>query len=210
MLAPLATHQSCLLELEPGGEGDDRGWDGWMASLTLWMWVWVISGSLWWTGRPGVLQFMGLQRVGHNWATELNWTFVYIWSDSAESTGPYHHLSYQPVDEDNVAWWICCMLCGHQFVRKFHNNHLPSQWPHEKKYESFGILPLVNPFADFGVPCFLWIPTNHMFPNWVQNLPEGQCHKCRFWVPLSFPLFGKAGHHRFSFKIIYLVFKQFT
>jgi len=50
-----------------------RGWDGWMASLTQWIWVWVNSGSWWWTGRPGVLRFMGLQRVGHNWATELNW-----------------------------------------------------------------------------------------------------------------------------------------
>jgi len=55
------------------GEGHDRGWDGWMASLTRWTWVWVNSGSWWWTGRPGVLQFMGLQRVRHDWATELNW-----------------------------------------------------------------------------------------------------------------------------------------
>ena len=56
------------------GEGDDRGWDGWMASLTRWTWVWVNSGSWWWTGRPGVPRFMGSQRVGYNWATELNWT----------------------------------------------------------------------------------------------------------------------------------------
>ena len=53
---------------------DDRGWDGWMASLTQWTWVWVNSGSWWWTGRPGMLWFMGLQRVGHDWTTELNWT----------------------------------------------------------------------------------------------------------------------------------------
>ena len=46
--------------------------DGWMASLTRWTWVWVNSGSWWWTGRPGVLRFMGSQRVGHDW-TELNW-----------------------------------------------------------------------------------------------------------------------------------------
>ena len=55
------------------GEGDDRGWDGWMASPTQWTWVWVNSRIWWWTGRPGVLQSMGSQRVGH-WATELNWT----------------------------------------------------------------------------------------------------------------------------------------
>ena len=62
----------CWERLRAGGEGDDRGWDGWMASPTQWTWVWVDSGSWWWTGRPGVLQFMGSQRVGHNWATELN------------------------------------------------------------------------------------------------------------------------------------------
>ena len=64
----------CSEGLGAGGAGDDRGWDGWMASLTQWTWVWVNSGSWWWTGRPGMLRFMGLQRVGHNWATELNWT----------------------------------------------------------------------------------------------------------------------------------------
>ena len=63
----------CWERLKAGGEGDDRGWDGWMASLTQWTRVWVNSKSWWWTGRPCVLQSMGLQRVGHNWATELNW-----------------------------------------------------------------------------------------------------------------------------------------
>ena len=57
-------------------KGDDRRWDGWMASLTQWTWVWVNSGSRWWTGRPGVLQSMGSQRVGCDWATELNWNWV--------------------------------------------------------------------------------------------------------------------------------------
>ena len=52
----------------------DRGWDGWLASLTWRTWIWVNSRSWWWTGRPGVLQFMGSQRVGHDWETELNWT----------------------------------------------------------------------------------------------------------------------------------------
>ena len=60
--------------LGAGGEGDNRGWDGWMASPTWCTWVWVNSGSSWWTRRPGVLWFMGLQRVGHDWTTELNWT----------------------------------------------------------------------------------------------------------------------------------------
>ena len=64
----------CWERLRAGGEGEDTGWDGWMASPTQWTWVWVNSGSWWWTGRPGVLWFMGSQRVGHDWATELNWS----------------------------------------------------------------------------------------------------------------------------------------
>ena len=61
----------CWERLRAGGEGDNRRWDGRMVG-----WVWVNSKNLWWTGRPGMLQFMGLQRVGHNWVTELNWTCV--------------------------------------------------------------------------------------------------------------------------------------
>ena len=63
----------CWEGLGTGGEGDNRGWDGWMASPTQWTWVWVKSRSWCWTGRPGMLRFMGSQRVGHDWATELNW-----------------------------------------------------------------------------------------------------------------------------------------
>ena len=69
----------CWERLRAGGEGDDRGWDGWMALLTQWTWVWMNSGSWWWTGRPGVLRFMGSQRVRHNWETELNWTDWLLW-----------------------------------------------------------------------------------------------------------------------------------
>ena len=74
----------CWERLRAGREGYDRGWNDWMASPTKWTWVWVNSGSWWWTGRPGVLRFMGSQRVRHDWATELNrpelnWT---IWRPS--------------------------------------------------------------------------------------------------------------------------------
>ena len=61
----------CWERLKAGGEGDDRGWDGWMASLTQWTWVWVDSGSWWWIGKTGMLQSMGSQRIGHDWVTEL-------------------------------------------------------------------------------------------------------------------------------------------
>ena len=61
----------CWEGLKAGGEGDDRGWDGWMASLTHWTWVWISSRSWWWTGKPHVLQSLGSQRGGHDWVTEL-------------------------------------------------------------------------------------------------------------------------------------------
>ena len=70
----------CWEGLGEGGEGDNRGWDGWMASPTQWTWVWVNSGSWWWTRRPGVLQFMGSQRVGHDWVTEVKWRGCYLLS----------------------------------------------------------------------------------------------------------------------------------
>ena len=72
----------CWERLKAGGEGDDRGWDGWMASLTWWTWFWASPGSWWWTGKPGVLQSMGGCKESDttellNW-TELNWRW---WAD---------------------------------------------------------------------------------------------------------------------------------
>ena len=78
--------------LKAGKEGDDRGWDGWMASLTWWTWVWVSYGSWWWTGRPGVLQFMGSPRVGHNWVTELNWNICPTRFPGAQSASLHSEL----------------------------------------------------------------------------------------------------------------------
>ena len=78
----------CWERLKAGGEGDDRGWDGWMASPSRWTWVGASSGSWWWIGKHGVLQSMGLQRVRHNWATELSWIFHCLYIP---------HLLYPPV-----------------------------------------------------------------------------------------------------------------
>ena len=64
----------CGVRLNVGGEEGCRGWNSWIASLTQWTWTWANSGRWWWTGRPGVLPFMGSQRVRHDWANELNWT----------------------------------------------------------------------------------------------------------------------------------------
>ena len=98
--------------LRVGGEGDDKGWDGWMASLTQRTWVWVDSGRWWWTGRPGVLQSMGLQGVGHNWETELNWTELPAWqagSLSLSQQGSPHpptcpHPNYGNLRTEYLIW----------------------------------------------------------------------------------------------------------
>ena len=94
--------------LKVGGEGDDRGWDGWMASLTQWIWAWVNTGSWWWTGRPGVLWSMGSQRVRHDW---LNWT------DRA-------YLSLAPKNIINLIWvltiWWCPCVASSLILLKEH------------------------------------------------------------------------------------------
>ena len=90
----------CWEGLGAGGEGDNRGWDGW-ASPTRWTWLWVKSGSWWWTGRPGVLQFMGLQRVRHDWVTELNWT------EGDHELKQLHNLCTRYWIEVNVVSQLC-------------------------------------------------------------------------------------------------------
>ena len=88
-----------------GGEGDDRGWDGWMASLT---WVWVNSRSWWWTGRPGVLRFVGSKRVGHDWATKLNWRYLQCLWESAI-------LDLWIYAPDDIILGCSCLLRGTAF-----------------------------------------------------------------------------------------------
>ena len=78
----------CWERLKAGREGDDRGWDGWMASLTEWTWVWASSGSCWWKEKPGVLQSMGSQRVGHDWVTELSLSLLLQGIFSSQGSNP--------------------------------------------------------------------------------------------------------------------------
>ena len=89
----------CWERLKVGREGDDRRWDGWMASLTQWIWVWVSSESWWWSGKPGVLQSMRLQRDGHNWATELNWTVLCLVAQSCPTL--CDTMKYSPPNSSN-------------------------------------------------------------------------------------------------------------
>ena len=122
----------CWERLRAGGKGDDRGWDGWMVSLTQWAWVWVDSRSWWWTGRPGVLWFMGSQKVRHAWVIELNWilsgtvnssehTFLCIWlilkislKQIIKSAWSYTAI-FKVVNQQEPTIWhmeLCSVLCG--------------------------------------------------------------------------------------------------
>ena len=95
----------CWGRLKVGGEGDDWGWDGWMASLTQWTWVWVSSGSWWWTGKPGMLQSMRLQRVRDDWVTELtNWLNTGGWIISLSKMEKRREEINQDLD-NNVGLW---------------------------------------------------------------------------------------------------------
>jgi len=100
----------CWERLRAGGEGDDRGWDGWMASLSQWTWVWVDSRSWWWTGRPGVLWFMGLQ----------SWTWLSDWTELDWMT--YYEQFFKYVDAVASMLYLLCTL----FLLLLHHLHLRS------------------------------------------------------------------------------------
>ena len=110
----------CWERLKAGGEGDDGGWDGWMASPTQWTWVWVSSGSLWWTRKPGVLQSMGSQRVGHDWATEPN--------RSELNTQPLTKCSTQNISpsKKEVNFWYSSTFCESLLHPASYMGHKPS------------------------------------------------------------------------------------
>ena len=109
----------CWERLRAGGEEDDRGWDGWMASSTQWTWTWVNSGSWWWTGRPGVLRFTGSQRVGHDWATELNWEIQGTWdwswkANRGQGCNRYIGFELQVISSENK--WNPSQGLSHSFL----------------------------------------------------------------------------------------------
>ena len=122
----------CWEGLGSGGEGDDRGWDGWMASPTRWTWVWVNAGSWWWTGRPDVLQFMGSQRVGHDWATELNWPgvshrsepFTYLFIKQPKHTRASTADRRRPVDQRQILGLVFSSPCSFPWL---HGNCMCSE-----------------------------------------------------------------------------------
>ena len=130
-----------------GGEGDDGGWDGWMASLTWWTWVWVNSGSWWWTRRPGLLRFMGSQRVGHDWATELNWYVTrqldkwVIWNHENSSfnwTLKGKKKQNKNITESHIMLQKIQVLQLYAFIQsRFHSD---ASWEKESKNADWGLV----------------------------------------------------------------------
>ena len=131
--------------MRAGGEGDDRGWDGWMASLTQWRWVWVDSSSWWWIGRPGVLQFTGSQRVRHDWATELDWT------DGHNIPGSYAILFFTATDFTSItshihswvffSFGLCLFILSGFISPLFSSSILGTYWPGEFIFQHHIFLP---------------------------------------------------------------------
>ena len=101
----------CWDRLKAGGEGGDRGWDGWMVSPTQWTWVWVNSGSWWWTGRPGMLQSMGSWRVYTN--EQLNWTDCKEWRPGKPQRGTFMSTNTPKGPGDIPKAERTNFLCGH-------------------------------------------------------------------------------------------------
>ena len=96
----------CWERLKAGGEGDDRGWDGWMASTIHWTGVWASSGSWWWTGKPGILQSVGSQRVGHDWATELICTSFYC----VCVCHSWHSICFETVELGYISGFVTAII----------------------------------------------------------------------------------------------------
>ena len=153
----------CWEELGAGGEGYDRGWDGRIALPAQWTWVWGNSGGLWWSQRPGVLWFMVSQRVGHDWATELNWTVCILDSlKPFEEIGNVTRLRKAPETFkrcfysllNSFGWFVCVRVktFNSKFVRNVSQNFLFVQplcefdieqyWPHQISWECFPTLLL--------------------------------------------------------------------
>ena len=111
-------------------------WDSWMASPTQWTWVWVSSRSWWWTARPGVLQSMGSWRVGHDWATELNWTDKWNYGICGEFGTGFLHLALCFQNSSMLCGWMCQDECHRIHVSGCHC----FLWPHNiplSKYTVF-------------------------------------------------------------------------
>ena len=96
----------CWERLKVGGEGDDRGWDGWLASPTQWTWVWVNSGIWWWTGRPGMLQSMEYNwaTTCHPWRDQISWQSTYIFASATSEVNGFQKCIHSLLSK--LWWWF--------------------------------------------------------------------------------------------------------
>ena len=180
----------CWEGLGARGEGNDKGWDGWMASLTRWTWVWVNSGSWWWTGRPGVLWFMGSQRVRHDWVI---WSL--IWSEWPNGF-PYF-LQFKPefCNKEHMIWATMCFRSCFCWL-----------------YRASPFLAAKNIINLISVLAIWWCPCTELS---LVLLEEGVCcDQCILLVKVCYPLpcfilYSKAKFACHSRQIWYLLASYF-
>ena len=155
-----------LNELISGGEGDDRGWDGWMISPTWWTWIWARFGNWWWTGKPGLLQSTGSQRVRHHWATELNWKvslfLLLILLTTGERNGSSLQYSCLENPLERGAWWVTVHGVAKSQTRlSMHAIHLIMII----SFLLFLLWPLLNFDNSLFPTCYLRTNTPYKFPH---------------------------------------------
>ena len=141
----------CWEWLKAGGEGDDRGWDGWMASSTQWTWARVSSISWWWIGKPGMLQSMGSQRVRYDWATKLNWTETFHRQNAVYlKRWEWPWKQHTPQSVGHLRRWQALKLGMASFMGSFHRlmsaRIIPTIWGKGQKFPKIRPLPTFWPF----------------------------------------------------------------
>ena len=168
----------CWERSKAGGEGDDRGWDGWTASPTQWTWVWASAGSWWWTGRPGMLQSMGSLRVGHDWVTELNWT-----------TKDQEQFKTCPTPRDVQAASACeCEWNKASQAATFSNKT-------SRSCEGYKLPLEAKPVSDISLQrkktlfYFLHIQGNLLFHEWPRSWVNTLCLEIKFYWDTALPIY---------------------
>ena len=170
----------CWERLRAGGEGDHRGWDGWMASPTQWTWVWVDSRSWWWMGRPGVLQSIRLQKVGHDWATELNWyrcERIYIRRTDVEAETP---VLWLPDVKSRLIWKAPDARKDWGQEEKGTTEDEIVGWHHHLNGHSFGWTLGVG-YGQGGLVCCGSWGCKESDKTERLNWTEGSCLSCGIW-----------------------------
>ena len=159
----------CWEKLRAGAEGDERGWQGYMASPTQWTWFWVDSGSWLWTGRPGTLWFMGSQTVRHDWVTELNWSerkwkqlqwtgkyFPFLWTSLETNIRTSVNICWHEIGNVSYNWAILSGLCSKVFPGCASGKEHTSQCRRQNRFcfdFSIGKIPWIKKWHSLQYSC---------------------------------------------------------